>query len=372
MTASKIPFYRPSFSDAQRSAIARSMDEILTSGLLMLGPYLAGLERTFSTLAGTTHAIGLNSATTALQIALTKFDVRDHEVLVPAAAFLTDASAVIFAGGRPVLVDIDPETLSFDLEDLERKLTPMTKGVIWVHLAGFIAENWRDIVRWAKDRGLFLIEDASHAHGATVAGRAAGSLGDVGVFSFYPTKVVTAGTGGMMTTNDVEIATFAREMRVFGKSASGEILHIGNDWFLDEIRACVGFHHASALDRQLARRRDLAARYGAGLANQYGLRLFPVAADQAPSWYHYPIILPDQARLEAVSRALMTEDGIATKVIYKPIHEETAFRFLNQGGLLGAETALGRTLCLPMFVDMTDEEVDRVCDAVRLRCRDAS
>jgi perosamine synthetase len=365
-----VPFFRPYFPATKRERITAALDNVLASGTLMLGPWKDRFESQFAALCGVEHAVSVNSATTALQICLGYFDAAGGEVLVPAGSFVTDVSAVLFAGATPVLVDMNPATLAFDLDDLERKLTPNTKGIIWVHLTGLISSDYQAIADFARAHDLFLIEDAAHAHGAKADGRAAGSLGDVGVFSFYPTKVVTAGTGGMLTTNDAGLKTYAEEMRVFGKEqASGDIVRLGNDWFLDEIRACVGYHSAEDLQDQLARRRSIAARYDRALANQPGVRLLDVPDRHEPAWYHYPIFLSEQIDSREFATALKNEHGIHTKRIYKPTHREPVFRKFDDGTLGQTETTLDNSLCLPMFVDLTDDEVDFVAGHVVTEAR---
>ncbi len=366
-----VPFFAPYFPPEMRERVLAALDEVMASGTLMMGPWKDRFEASFREITGCTHAISLNSATTALQISLQYFDVRDAEVLVPAASFLTDVSSVLMSGGTPVLVDANPETLSFDLADMERKLTARTKGIIWVHLAGLIGQEYEAIVAFARKHGLFLIEDAAHAHGATIDGRSAGSLGDVGIFSFYPTKLVTSGTGGMLTTDDPDLARYATEMRMFGKDASGEIVRIGNDWFLDEFRACIGFHQVDDLGRQLRRRRQIAARYTERLANQPGIRLLDIPKDHEPSWYHFPAFLTDDVDHDALTRRLREGHGIHTKRIYRPTHHEQVFRYLDDGTLTRAETMLERSFCLPMYVGLTDEAVVRVGDAVIAELRRA-
>jgi len=175
----------------------------------MQGEYTNNLESSFASYIGTAKAVSTNTCTTALQICLMHYDVRGYEVLVPTASFFTDVSVVRWAGGIPILVDADPLTLTFDMEDLKRKVTSRIKVIIWVHLTGVISPNWREIVAFAKENNLFLIEDCAHAHGASVDGIKAGAIGDVGCFSFYPTKVMTTGTGGILTTNDDELANGA-------------------------------------------------------------------------------------------------------------------------------------------------------------------
>ncbi|MEZ5667334.1 MAG: DegT/DnrJ/EryC1/StrS family aminotransferase [Alphaproteobacteria bacterium] len=365
MTRPAIPFYRPSFPAAVRGRITADIEAILAGGTLMMGPYKDRLERGFAELCGTRHAVSVNSCTTAILISLMHFKAAGGEVLVPAGSFVTDVGAVMMAGATPVLVDIDPETLALDLDDLARKLTPRTRGIIWVHLAGVIASNWREIRRFATDNGLFLIEDAAHAHGAEIDGHTAGSLGDVGVFSFYPTKVVTGGTGGMLTTDDEALKLFAERVRMFGKDpASGDIVELGNDWFLDEIRACVTWHHLQDLPRQLAHRRALAARYDAALANQPGIRVLPLPENCRPSFYHYVTLLDPSVDYDAIAGTLQQRHGIATKRIYRPLHHEPLFRHLDDGRLRMTESTLSRSLCLPMFADMPLDDADRVAAAL--------
>src|SRR5690606_29471639 len=186
------------------------------------------------------------------------------------------------------------------MEDLERKVGPNTRAIIWVHLTGIIAHDYEAIVEFARRRNLFLIEDAAHAHGARIAGRPAGSFGDASCFSFYPTKILTSGTGGLLLTDDDALAKYAREMRVFGKEAdTGDIVHLGNDWFLDEIRACVAYHHSTELEAQVTRRQAVAARYQTALANQPGLRLLNVPDGSEPAWYQFPVFLDEGVDREA-------------------------------------------------------------------------
>jgi perosamine synthetase len=360
-----IPLARPHFPAEHRSAIAADIEDILASGLLMAGPWAKKLERQFAELTGRAHAVSLHSCTTALQIALSFADVKGKEVLVPAGSFITDISVVEFAGGRPVLVDLNPDTLALDVEDLRRKLTPQTAAIIWVHLTGVIAHDHQAIVDFAADNNLFLIEDAAHAHGAEIDGRAAGGFGDASAFSFYPTKVLTSGTGGMLTTDNAALAKFAREMRVFGKEeGTGEIIHYGNDWFLDEIRACVASHQTSDLGPQLARRRNIAAVYRRALANQPNFSLLDVPDACHPSWYQFALFLDPGVDRTALIERLKTEHGIDAKGIYKPTHQEQIFRKYDDGTLKATEDILHRSLCLPMHAGLTDAEAEAITAAL--------
>lgn len=360
-----IPFAKPYFSATARAEILSAIDEILTSGQLMLGKHAATLEADFAAYIGTSLAVSTSTCTAALQMCLTHYDVRGCEVLVPAAAFTTDVSAVRWCGATPVLVDVDPVTLSFDLDDLRRKITPRTKGILWVHLTGLISEAWRHIVACAREHELFLIEDCAHAHGASAEGVRAGAFGDVGCFSFYPTKVMTTGTGGILTTNDAALANTARELRLFGRqNGTGRVVREGNDWFLDEVRACLGCFQLRELEAGLVRRREIAALYSRRLCEVSGLRLLDVPSNHLPAWYHYTVFLEDGIDAAALTEALKVQHGIPVKAIYPPLHHEAIFRDLDDGSLAQAEHVMNRSLCLPLFVEMTDEQVEAVADAL--------
>ncbi len=364
-SAPRLNLSKPYFSAARRKVIARDIEEILASGRLMLGPWLKKFEESYTRLTGRKFAVGLNSCTTALQIALTYADVRGKEVLVPAGSFITDVSVVKLAGGIPVLVDMNPDTLGPDLLDLKRKVTPNTRAMIWVHLVGVIAADHRALLEFARSHDIFMVEDAAHAHGATVDGEAAGSFGDASAFSFYPTKIITSGTGGMLTTDNDELAKFARELRVFGKKeGSNEIIHHGNDWFLDEIRACVGYHHTEDLEEQIRRRREIADLYRTLFANQPGLQLLDIPDSSAPAWYQFPMFLDASIDRESLIRSLLDGHNIEAKGIYRPVHHETIFAELDDGSLRSAEHTLLRSLCIPMHAGLSNSDIERVATAV--------
>lgn len=372
MTRSVLPVARPCFDAETRAAISRDIDAILASGQLLEGPFNTRLQEQWQTLTGRRHALSIATCTAALTLACRYWDVRDREVLVPSGSFITDLSCVIEAGGTPVLVDMDPDTLSFDLDDLRRKTTPRTRGIIWVHLTGVIAPTWRAIVDHARSHDLFLIEDAAHAHGAEIDGRPAGSFGDVATFSFYATKVVTAGTGGMAVTDDDGLADFVYSHRSLGKDrASGQVTVMGTDHFMDEIRCCVAHHHTAALPAQVARRRAIAARYADHLRNQPGLRLIDPPAGSRPSYYQFPVFLDPSIDRDALAARLKQAHGIHAKQIYLPTHEEVPFRQFDDGSLTRTEAVLHSSLCLPMWVDLTDAEVDRVAEALIAEVRAA-
>jgi perosamine synthetase len=362
----KVPFGKPFFSSEARAKITLGIDEILSSGNLMFGKYTKNFETSFAKYIGTEFALSVNSCTTALQICMMHFDIKGKEILVPAGAFLTDISAVRWAGGIPVLVDIDPATLSFDIADLKNKITANTTGIIWVHLTGVIASNWKEILTISKENNLFLIEDCAHAHGASIEGNIAGSIGDAGCFSFYPTKVMTTGTGGIITTNNPDIANSAKELRLFGrKNGNGSVVREGNDWFLDEIRACVGLYQLEDLEVGLKRREIIAEMYQQAFEYTKGITLLKISENMRPSWYHYTVFVNHEMNYDQIVSDLMNTFQIPTKQIYLPLHKEFIFQEFDQSGLEKTENVLYRSLCLPLFVDMQDDQVNYVIDSVK-------
>jgi perosamine synthetase len=353
-----IPINKPFFSEDQRSAILADIDKVLTSGQLMTGEFTDKFETDFANYIGIKEAITVNTCTTALQICLEYFDVKGREILVPAGSFVTDISVIEWAGGIPILVDMNPETLSFDLNDLARKLTANTKGVIWIHMIGIISQEYEQIIKFCRDNELFLIEDCAHAHGAEIDGKKAGSLADAGCFSFFPTKVLTTGTGGMITTDNNELAVYAKEVRLLGRHIeTGEVVHKSNDWFMDEIRACIGYHGLTDIENNLARRREIAAHYTELLANQPGIRVVQPPENGKSSYYQFAVHLDHEIdRTELISR-LKSKHGVSAKRIYIPTHKEMIFNYLDQDGLEQTEKALDHSLCLPMHLALSDDDV---------------
>ncbi|MDD5679956.1 MAG: DegT/DnrJ/EryC1/StrS family aminotransferase [Candidatus Omnitrophica bacterium] len=352
-----IPLFRPFFPETCRRKIAADIKRILADGRLMLGEFTEKFEALFAAAIGVPYAVSVNSCTTALTICLKYFNVTGREVLVPSGSFVTSVSSILFAGGTPVFVDMNPDTLSFDINDLKKKITRKTKGVIWVHLAGFISPECNEIFGIARENNLFVIEDVAQALGADIRGRQAGSFADAACFSFYPTKIITCGTGGMITTKDKKLKKYAEEMRLFGKDAgTGEVKYIGNDWFLDEIRACVGYHHLTGLKSYLAKRRKIAGIYHETLKSNPNIRLLKMPAGNRPSYYQYPVFLKKGIDRRKLVKHMKEKYGIQVKGIYIPCHKEKIFDKFNKGKFDRTEETLDSSLCLPVHVQMIDKD----------------
>ncbi len=364
-----VPPIRIDFTAEDRRWITARIDEVLANGQLTLGKYGEQFEAEFARQSGAKHAIAVSSGTSSLEIILRILKVEGRDVLVPADTFMATATAVIAAGGNPVLMDSDVRTLSISPAEILRKLTANTAGIMVVHIAGIVTDAMPAIVELAKERDLWLVEDAAHAHASRLDGQHAGTFGIAGSFSFYPTKVMTSAEGGMIVTDDEEMAKEARIYRDQGKASFHENLHVrlGSNWRMSEPHAIIGLRHHAHLEQMVADRRKWAARYDAAFAAK-DCGIFPLAppANCHANYYKYPVMLRDGVDRAALKRWLRETHGVicAGEVYEKALHEHPALAHLAAPGLEQAEYLCARHLCLPMFASMTEEEVDRVLAAL--------
>ncbi len=362
---------RPTFSEEEIEAILKDCGQVLRSGRLILGPFAEEFERLFRSYVGTPFAVAVNSCTTALQITLQYFDVRDREVIVPTNTFLATANAVMYAGGQPVFADIDDPWLSLSPESLSQKITSRTRAVILVHIGGMISPHLDEIKRICRSKGLLLIEDAAHAHGAKFADQLAGNLSDAACFSFYPTKVMTTTVGGMITTHDQGLDSFARSMRHHGQTdrTLDVLTRFGNDWLLDEMRAVIGIHQTKQLEAMVTRRNQLAARYCERLRDLELVQCIPVPNHIRHAYYKFLVLLDKRVDRDKLVSRLNEHHGIEAGVLYyPPCHLQPVIKQTFQtkdGDLPVSEEVLQREVCFPMHLQLTEDDVDRVAEALR-------
>lgn len=367
MTMRRVPIGRPTFPDAP--AILQDVERVLASGRLMIGPYLERFEAAFAQTVGCRYAVGVSSCTAALEIVLRFLRVEGAEVIVPTNTFIATPNAVRYAGGRPVLADIRPETLALDVEEVRQALSPQTKAVIMVHLAGFISPDLPAIQSLCEERGVALIEDCAHAHGAVFDGTAAGAFGLAGCFSFYPTKILTTGAGGMITTNNEALCRFARTVRVHGRRGTEEAMtELGNDWFLDEMRSVVGWHQLRHLNAFVAHRRALAQEYLTTLRGLAGVA--PLVPDSRcqPSYYRFPVVLDPPWSARQLRTMLQETYGVETDQLYDPpCHLQPVYQRLfgfREGMCPVAEAVLPHQVCLPVHMGMSLEDARYVSECL--------
>jgi perosamine synthetase len=357
------------FPPEDRAEIAAAITETLTTGALTLGPWTRQFEAAFAAAHDTPNAIAVTSGTAALEIILRAVDVSGQDVIVPANTFYATAAAVLRAGGNPVFADIDPATFALTPDTVEAALTPATRAVVMVHIAGLIAPQTEALARLCADRGIEFIEDAAHAHGSTLNGKFGGSFAVAAAFSFYPTKVVTSGEGGMIATTSGPLADEARIYRDQGKGAFTANHHtrLGYAWRLSEQNAVTGLVHLRRLDEFIKRRREVAARYDKALAELEGLEALTEPSGCRGNIYKYIVLLPrgtDRAWFKQ-RMAEGHEVRLAGEVYDTPLHQQPVLAPYAGGAPLPvAEDMCQRHVCLPVHSDMRDDEIDQVLTAL--------
>lgn len=372
----KVPILRIPFTDDNISFIQTAIGEVLGSGQIAMGRYVEEFERRFAEFVGTKYAIGVNSGTSALEICLRAIDVRDSSVIVPTNTFMATTTSVIHAGGRAIFTDVLRNDLCMDPEDLKEKIQKNTKAVMLVHIGGIISSQLRAIQEICEDNDLFLIEDAAHAHGSTIDGKKAGTLGIAGAFSFYPTKVLTCGEGGMITTDDERIYRAALMLRDHGKPDHRFNKHteFGYNWRLSEIHAVIGVEQMNKIDWILSERRRVAEIYDGKLRNVDGIELIKMPAKVTSSYYKYIVYLNEGLDRDYVKNKIKNEYGIELtgEVYADPCHSQPVFE-KYPGMMLNEETdefpvaeyVCNRHICLPLYPGLTEAEVNYVVESLK-------
>jgi perosamine synthetase len=357
------------FPPEDRAEVAAAVAESLTTGALTLGPYTRQFEAAFAAAHDAPNAIAVTSGTAALEIILRAVGVDGKDVIVPANTFYATAAAVIQAGGRPVFADIDAATFALTPETVTAALTPNTGAVVMVHIAGLIAPQTAAVRDLCEQHGVEFIEDAAHAHGSTYDGKFAGSLSTAASFSFYPTKVVTSGEGGMIATASGPLADEARIYRDQGKGAFNSNHHtrLGYAWRISEQNAATGLVHLRRLDEFIERRREVAARYDKALAGLEGLEPLTEPAGCRGNIYKYIVLLPRGTDRAWFKQQLADKHQVrlAGEVYDTPLHHQPVLaEFAGPEPLPVAEDMCDRHVCLPVHSDMRDDEIDEVLTAV--------
>lgn len=364
----------PYFPEDSINKILNEIKAVLQSGRLTDGPNLQEFEQKFAEYNGIRYAIGVNSGTASLDIALRHYRLRGREVIVPTNTYISDPNAVLFAGGKPVFAEMNEQTLGLDIEDVYRKVTPNTAGVIVVHIAGLICPQIEELKRFCEDKGLFLLEDCAHAHGAMMDGKKAGTFGDVGCFSFYPTKVMTSCEGGMIITNNPELLDEARKVRTCGQDSERQAVMLGHNWRLSEMAAVVGKHQLAKLEEFLSKRNQVAEWYERALANIEGVSLFRTPPNFRHSYYKYPVRLAEGIDRVKLASKLKDRFGVETgHVYYPPCHLMPFYKEVfgtKEGVFPTAEKVLKQVMCLPMHYCITKEDVDYIKGALVLSLKE--
>lgn len=369
----EIPLTRPEFDDAETRAVA----EVLATGWVSQGPRVAQFEERFADLVGAKHGIATTSCTTALHLAMQLAGIGPgDEVICPSYTFIATANAVLYAGGTPVFAEIQPDTWNLDPQDVLSRVTPRTKAIIPVHQVGLAADL--DGFARLRARGISIIEDAACAIGSIYKDKPIGSHGNTACFSFHPRKTISTGEGGMLTTDDAGLAVRARAMRSFCATASAYDRHtqkglvfesypdLGYNYRMTDVQAAIGLAQLEKLPRLLEGRARAARRYNEAFAALRHVRLPAQPAYATHAFQSYIIYLTPDAPIsrddllrELTARRITCRRGIP------PIHLEPLY--VNRFGRVSlpiTEDVGARSLFIPLYGSITDDDQSRVIDAV--------
>jgi perosamine synthetase len=354
---------KPDFSAKDIDRISSDISKILRSGWLTNGSYVRGLEGRFTRLVGSKYAVAVNSGTAALHTLVSYLGLGAvDEVVVPANTFASTANAVMYVGARLALADCDAETFNVTSETIAASINKNTKCVLVTHIAGNPCEM-DEIRKLCKERNITLFEDAAHALGSTYRGRACGSLSSGAAFSLYPTKIVTSGEGGMVTTDLKELAEHVRLFRNVGRRSLGHgpILIVGHNYRMSEIHAAVGLSQMSHVRAFVDRRNRLARIYNEELEQIDWIEPQRVASHSKSSYYSYIAkVKPGKGLTRDRLMKALKQKGIETTVMFRPVESQPAFKQMRLGGLPNAE-AVGRdSIVLPLHTQMTAEDAEYV------------
>jgi perosamine synthetase len=372
-----IPYGKQSIDEEDIRAVV----EVLRSDWLTTGPKVAEFEELFARKVGASHAVAVSSGTAALHAAAYALNIGPgDEVIAPAMTFAATANCVVFQGGTPVFADVDPETLLLDPASAEARITRRTRAIIAVDYAGQPCDY--DALRAFADRNsLALADDACHALGGMYKGRPVGSLADLSTFSLHPVKHITSGEGGVVTTDDPDLAKRMRFFRNHGITTDHrqredlgswfyEMVDLGYNYRLTDFQCALGASQLRKLSAWVLRRREIAAQYDAAFADAPGVRPLAVRPDAYHAYHLYVIRL--EAREPGRDRATvfrsLREAGIGVNVHYIPVHLHPYYRKrfgTRPGDCPVAEDAYERILSLPMYPGMSNGQVDEVIGAVR-------
>lgn len=372
-----VPLLRLPYSEAEIEEIKQQIEEILKSGFLTMAGRVQEFERQFALFCRTRYALATNSGTSALEIALRGVGVEGGTVVMPSNTYMATPLAAIKAGASAVIfTDCLKQDLQMDPDDLSKKIRKDTRAVVVVHIGGIVTQHIDRIRSLCEQRGIPLIEDAAHAHGAVFNGRVAGEFGVAAAFSFYPTKVLTSAEGGMLVTDDVSLYEKGVIMREHGKADHGVNVHveIGDNWRFSELHAVLGLQQMKKAAYILSERRRLAALYERLLTGCEWLKPVKMAEGVDSAYYKYIAFLPEHVDRQQLKSRLQEEFGVqlSGEVYSHPCHSQPLFQKYPEKLANSREDRFPNTdyvcrhhVCLPLYPGLQDDEVHYVVECLR-------
>ena len=368
----KIPLFSPSITSEDK----KSIEHILNNQILTGGPTLEKFEKMFAKFTGAKYAIGISNATSALFLSLKSIGIKkDDEIIIPDMTFVATANAVIHAGGKPVLIDVNLDDMNISVEEIKKAITKKTKAILPVHFAGK-ACDMEKIRKIAKENNLYLIEDCAHAIGTFVNKKHVGTFGEAGCFSFYPTKNITTIEGGMIITNSKKIAEKIKNYRNhgitktlsqrynLGKPWKYDVVEPGYNFRLDEVRSSLGISQLKRIKKMNARRKSISNYYNKNLSKINGIKI-PVKSRGVDS--HHLYIIQVKKNFSLYRDQLfekLSKEGISTTLHYKPLHLFSAYKKYKKADLKNSIQLFDEILSLPFFPDITKNQQNKVIKSI--------
>lgn len=362
----RVSMSAPDLNESDEQAVL----EVLRSGRLALGPKAAEFERAVADYVGVQHAVAVSSGTAALHLIVKALNMGPgDEVIVPSFTFAASVNVILYEGAVPVFAEVEPSTYTIDPSDVERKIGPRTKAIVVVDAFGHPAE-WDAILEIANRYGLKVIDDSCEALGAKYKEWMIGQLGDAAAFAFYPNKQITTGEGGIVVTNDEQIAKLARCLRNQGRGEMGSWLEhelLGYNYRMDEMSAALGISQLRRIHEFLEKRARVASWYTERLRTVSGVRPPAVKPYVRMSWFVYVVTLEEGLDRRVVMKTMESE-GIPTRAYFSPMHLQPYIRerFGYRGGELPVtESVARRTIALPFHNNLSVHEVELVVDVLQ-------
>lgn len=358
-----VPVAKPTFHGNEQRYVQDCME---TGWVSSVGEYIGRFEESFAQYCGVPHAVACCNGTTALHLALLAIGIGPgDEVIVPTLTFVASANAVSYCGATPVFVDSDRDTMNLSVEEVRKAITPRTKAIIAVHLYGHPADMCA-LRELAASSGLTLVEDAAEAHGAEQNGQRAGSMGDIGTFSFFGNKVITTGEGGMVTTASDELNETVRLLKGQGQDPKRRYWFpvIGYNYRMTNIQAAIGLAQLEDIDWHLGERLRVAAAYDAALAAlDDHVQLPVVRSGYTNSYWLYTVVLRKQPASERDELCgLLGEAGFETRPVFYPMH--TLPPHLRSGSFPEAEALAAGGFNVPTHADVTEQDVAHIAEVI--------
>ena len=375
MRKKKIPIFRLNYSNNEKRSISKGINEILNSGYLTMSKKVFQFEKLFSKYIGTKYAVAVNSGTSALEISLRALNVEGKSIIVPTNTFMATPLAVIHAGAKVIFADISEKTLSIQAEEIKKKITKNTVGIILVHIGGVISNEWSKIKQICISKNLFILEDAAHAHGSKINNKCAGNLGIAAAFSFYPTKVLTTGEGGMITTNDKKLCQKFLILRDHGKQNPLLNIHneLGSNWRLSEIQGLLGVQQLKKAKSIVRERIKIALIYDKILKNTSNMRLLEIPSHIKSSYYKYIIFVNKNIRGK-VKQMMYEKFGISLPgEVYnhlchsQPVFKKYKNKIIKKGNynFINAKKISSEQLCLPLYPGLKKSDIKYVANSLK-------